>query len=75
MNQYQLDRAVAAATGEAVCTIQHMGFQFVQVPWPRRVFVPARTSRRSRSRRSVGCFRRLRGVTGVERQQSHMAAT
>ncbi len=37
MTQYQLDRAVAEATGETVCTIQRFGFQLLDVPPPQRV--------------------------------------
>jgi hypothetical protein len=32
MNQYQLDRAVARATGETVETIQTRGFSFMPCP-------------------------------------------
>ena len=34
MTQAELDRAVAAATGETICTIRSRGFSIVEFPEP-----------------------------------------
>ena len=60
MNQYDLNRAVALATGEAVATIESMGFSLLPLP-PGSEYLRRSVRRRQQPRR-MGTSRQRRPV-------------
>jgi hypothetical protein len=64
MTQCQLNRAVAAATGETVRTIEHLGFLFVRMPSSRRRRVSSQ-GRRQHKQQPLGRCRKKRSPIAV----------